>query len=123
MWSRRMESATTANYPDQKRAMLWQAIRDSIYYTEGPGSNGQPDRFWSPAMEKHNRNHPAEVAAFRIQLAESGWPVLMAVDWLKSMPVMARPQRAPVAVLEKPVTQKDIDAELRRVGRESGDGE
>ena len=33
LWSRRMESATTANYPDQKRAMLWQAIRDSIYYT------------------------------------------------------------------------------------------
>lgn len=109
-------------HADEKRAVLWQAIRDSIYYTEGPGSRG-PDQFWNAAMEKHNRNHSAEVAAFRRQLAESGWPVLMAVDWLKSMPVMPRPQRAPVAVLEKPVTQADIDAELRRVGRESGDGE
>jgi hypothetical protein len=133
-WSRRMTSATGIAsdvkvdpaerkrlYTEENRAVLWQAIRDSIYYTEGPGARG-PDQFWSAAMAKHNRNHPAEVAAFRVQLAECGWDQLMAVDWLKSMPVMVRPQRASVA-LANPITQADVDRELGRVGRETGDGE
>ena len=130
-WSRRMMAAATGlaapvdpmerkrQYADEKRAMLWQAIRDSIYYTEGPGSRG-PDQFWSAAMDRHNRNHAVEVAAFRGQLAESGWERLMAVDWLKSMPVIPRVQRVPVA-LAHPITQADIDREVER--RESGDGE
>jgi hypothetical protein len=106
---------------EESRAMLWQAIRDSLYYTEGPGARG-PDGFWHDAAEKHKRNHAAEVTAFRIQLMESGWDVLMAVDWLKTMPKAPIRQGA-VAVLERPITQADIDAELRNKKRESGDGE
>ena len=109
-------------FRSEKRAMLWQAIRDSLYYTEGPGS-GRPDQFWSAATEKHKRNHPAEVAAFRVQLAESGWERLMAVDWLKAMPVAPVRSAAAVAVLERPVTEADIKRELKKAGREPGDDE
>jgi hypothetical protein len=97
--------ARRMQYAEEKRCMLWQAIRDSIYYTEGPGSRDGPDAFWTPAMDRHNRNHPQEVAAFRAQLAESGWDALLAVDWLKSPPKAparrAVAQKA-VAVLERP---------------------
>jgi hypothetical protein len=110
-------------YAEEKRAMLWQAIRDSLYYTEGPGARG-PDQFWSAAAQKHARNHPAEVAAFRVQLAESGWDTLMAVDWLKSMPVApARPAAHSIALGGRPITAEDVNRELRAQGRESGDGE
>ena len=110
---------------EEKRAMLWQAIRDSLYYTEGPGARG-PDDFWYEAAEKHKRNHPAEATAFRIQLEESGWDVLMAVDWLKSPPKAAGRRavtQKPVAVLESPITEEDVRRELRKQGRDSGDGE
>jgi hypothetical protein len=112
-------------YAEEKRCMLWQAIRDSLYYTEGPGGRG-PDQFWGAAAEKHKRNHPAEVAAFRAQLAESGWDVLMQVDWLKSMPVSPvrrAVSQKPVAVLERPITAEDVNRELRVQGREPGDDE
>lgn len=129
MWSenllQKMKSDPIARgrqHIEEKRVMLWQAIRDSIYYTDGPGS-GRPDDFWMEAALKHNRNHPEEVAAFRVQLAESGWDRLMAVDWLKSMPAATMRTAAPVAVLERPITQADIDKELRAQGREPGDGE
>jgi hypothetical protein len=108
-------------HAEERRAMLWQAIRDSIYHTEGPGS--RLDQFWAAAAEKHKRNHPAEVAAFWLQLQQSGWDVLMAVDWQKSMPKSPVPQRAAVAALEHPITQADIDSELRKAGRQPGDGE
>jgi len=132
-WSRRFEQAATGTVPnvdpvarkrqyqEQKRAMLWQAIRDSIYYTEGPGRKF--DSFWADAAAKHARNHPEEVAAFRVQLAESGWERLMPVDWLKSMPASPVRQSAPVAVLERPITEEDVRRELRSQGREPGDGE
>ena len=94
-------------YAEEKRCMLWQAIRDSLYYTEGPGGRGL-DQFWNAAAQGHARKHPQEVAAFRAQLAESGWPTLMEVDWLKS------PPNAPV---RRAVTQKAV------VVRGSGDGE
>lgn len=114
--------ARKRQYGEERRAMLRQAIRDSLYYTEGPGS-GRPDSFWHEAVQKHKRNHPAEVAAFRLQLQQSGWDVLMAVDWLKSMPVVPVRQSSPVAVLERPITQADVKAELQRAGREPGDEE
>lgn len=130
-WSRRFTGAAAGTVPnidpkvrkqqyqEERRAMLWQAIRDSLYYTEGPGR--KVDQFWAEAAAKHKRNHPAEVAAFRIQLDESGWDVLMAVDWLKSMPKAPVRQQSAVAVLERPIRQTDIDAELRKAGREPGD--
>jgi hypothetical protein len=136
-WSQRFTEGATANAPtldpvarkkqhrEERRAMLWQAIRDSIYYTEGPGSRG-PDQFWSSAMERHSRNHPVEVAAFRKELEQSSWKELMVYDWARGdwpPAALASASAAPVPVLANPITQSDIDAELRRAGREPGDGE
>lgn len=70
-------------YIEERRSMLWQAIRDSLYYTEGPGAHG-PNDFWNTAMKSHNRKHAPEVAAFRAELAQHGWDELMAFDWLKA---------------------------------------
>ena len=106
---------------EERRAMLWQAIRDSLYYTEGPGGS-RPDGFWMQAAEKHQRNHPAEVAAFRVELCESGWEKLMAYDWAKgTFPPAAK--LATVSAAPGPITQEDINRELRAQGREAGDGE
>lgn len=111
-----------ALHVEESRAMLWQAIRDSLYYTEGPSR--RVDQFWAEAAAKHARNHPEEVAAFRRQLEESGWDVLMAVDWQKGLKPVTRPLRpAPVLIPDKTITQADIDEELRKAGRQSGDGE
>src|SRR5271166_2163584 len=53
-------------------AVHWQAIRDSLYYTEGPG-RGKPSGFWQEAMERHLATRPNEVAALRAEVAEYGW--------------------------------------------------
>jgi hypothetical protein len=134
-WSQRFAEGATATaltvdpaarkrqHQEERRAMLWQAIRDSLYYTEGPGS-GRPSDFWQTAMEKHKRNHPDEVAAFRLELQQSGWDNLMAYDWAKgSFPPAARRQGASgaVVVLEDPITAEDVQRELRAQGREPGD--
>lgn len=108
-------------HAEESRAMLWQAIRDSLYYTEGPGR--RVDQFWAEAAAKHGRNHPQEVAAFRVQLRESGWDVLMAVDWQKPRPPVHSLKPAPVLIPDKAITQADIDEELRKAGRQPGDGE
>lgn len=111
------------HHVEERRGMLWQAIRDSLYYSEGPGS-GRPSDFWQKAADDHKRNHPQEVTAFRAQLSQSGWDTLMAIDWTKAIhnaPIRRTQSVAPV--LAHPITQSDIDAELRAQRREPGDGE
>ncbi len=120
---------------EDRRAMLWQAIRDSMYYTEGPGKidldnilgakeRGFSRRFWREAAQRNAANHPVEVALFRIELEASDWKTLMAFNWEKGSPAPAPiRETGAVAVLERPITQADIDAELRRAGRQPGDGE
>lgn len=62
------------------RALMFNAIRYSIYYTEGSGSaelashqrdkEKEDDRaFWAQAMDHHNREHPYEVACVRAVMA------------------------------------------------------
>lgn len=64
------------------RALMFNAIRYSIYYTEGSGSaalegrdrDKENDRaFWAQAMDHHNREHPYEVACVRAVMA--GLPI------------------------------------------------
>ena len=119
-WSRRF----TANYADERDAMIWQSIRDSIYYTEGPGAVRGPSGFWADSMRDLNRNHAADVAAFRVELLESSWPALMERDWAKTGPIKkAAPRARSVPVLDIPITSEDIQRELIKAGREPGDGE
>ena len=83
---------TKAEHKAMRKASSWQAIRDSVFYTEGPGKIeldnklGRQERnesraFWRQAMDRHNRDHAADVAAFRLELAEHGWEALMEFDW------------------------------------------
>jgi hypothetical protein len=85
---------TPAEHKAMRKAVLWQAIRDSIWYTEGPGKIeldnklGREERngsrvIWREAMNKHNREHAADVAAFRLELEQHGWDELIAFDWAK----------------------------------------
>jgi hypothetical protein len=119
-WSKRF----TANYADERVAMLWESIRDAMYYTEGPGSVSGPSSFWGDVKREHQRNHGAEVAAFRAELRESSWPALMETDWAKTGPIKKAPPRArSVPVRDTPITEDDIKRELIKAGREPGDGE
>ncbi len=115
--------ARKRQYQEERRAMLWQAIRDSLYYTEGPGS-ARPDDFWATAARKHQKNHPEEVAAFRAELQQSSWDKLMAYDWVRgTFPPAAQRRTLPAAPLPGAITEADIKRELKAQGREPGDGE
>lgn len=124
-------------HAEEKRVMLWQAIRDGIFYSETPMGRqelAQIDdkderinafKFWRQAAQRNERNHASEVAAFREQLQNTGWDELMVYDWANGeFPPAARQSASgAVAVLEKPITEADIRRELRAQGRDSGDGE
>jgi len=148
-WSQRFTEGATANAPtldpaarkkqhrEERRAMLWQAIRDSIFYTETPMGRAELARiddkkdrieaftFWRLAAERNQNNHPEEAAAFRVELQECGWDKLMVYDWANgTFPPVARPVASgAISILANPITQADINAELRRAGREPGDDE
>ena len=138
MFSRRLLGAATVSHVQERRAMLWEAIRDSIFYTET--SMGRQDlssiedkderihafQFWKSAAVRNQRNHPAECQSFRKELERSSWDELMVYDWARgNFPpcALAPAAPAPTPALTNPITQADIDAELKRAGRESGDGE
>ena len=129
--------ARKQQHAEERNAMLWQAIRDSIYYTEGPGKIeldnmiGATERnfsrkFWREAAQRNTENHAVDVALFRIELGQSNWKELMQFDWQKGPPaptaVLAR-KPSSVTVLENPITEADVKRELRAQGRASGDGE
>ncbi len=79
-WSKRLPKAITSDKNDvanEIAEMRHQAIREAIYYTEGPGQSeiaGQGDEkrksqgFWQDAMAHHVRTHPEEVAGIRAQI-------------------------------------------------------
>ena len=129
-------SERARQHTEERRAMLWQAIRDSLYYTEGPGKIeldnmlGRDERnfsrgFWRDAARRNAENHPLEVALFRIELETSNWKDLMKFNWEKGPPAPA-PLRQPsstVAVLDNPITQADVNRELKAQGREPGENE
>ena len=136
-FSRRITGAAGANHVQERRAILWQSIRDAIFYTEEQagrmdlsGIDDKSERinafkFWKKSAVNNQRNYPAEVQAFRKELDLSSWDELMAYDWARGdwpPSVLLSVAAAPVP-LANPITQVDVDRELGRVGRESGDGE
>jgi hypothetical protein len=123
-------------HAEEKRAMLWQAVRDAIFYTDT--SMGRAElaaiddkderinafKFWRQAAQRNQRDYPAEVAAFRQQLETTGWDELMVYDWANgSFPPVARQSVGAVDVPKNPITAEDVKRELRAQGRDSGDGE
>lgn len=112
---------TLAEHKGMRKAVLWQAVRDSVYYTEGPGKIeldnklGREERsasraFWRQAMDKHNRDHAADIAAFRLELEQHGWDELMKFDWTKTVTSEGEPQRKIEGPAPRLITQADIDA-------------
>jgi hypothetical protein len=90
----KMLKATKAENAATWKAVLWQAIRDAFYYTEGPGiseirayadpvERSVSRDFWAAAAVQYEQTRPAEVAAFRQELAQYGWAELRAFDWMK----------------------------------------
>jgi hypothetical protein len=128
-------SERARQHAEERRAMLWQAIRDSLYYTEGPGKIevdnmlGRDERnfsrkFWREAAQRNEEKHPVENALFRIELEASSWKELMNFNWESGPPAPAPVRQVAsgaVAVLEHPITAEDVQRELRAQGREPGD--
>lgn len=129
-------AARKRQHEDERRAMLWQAIRDSIYYTET--SDGRRElaeiddkderinafKFWRLAANRNEKNHPAEFTAFRAELAEKGWDALMQYNWARgTFPPTARRREINSAPIPGAITQSDINRELRAQGRMREPGE
>jgi len=129
-------------YPADVMAMHWQAFRDMLFYTEGPGQSelaSISDRkqreaslaFWESARIfdfDADRKH-ADTIAFVRELARSlGWPAVMAMDAAPaSMPYQNPTRRTPRRVFGFPAvappaqiesasqdrkTPADVDREL-----------
>lgn len=124
------------HHEEELRAMLWQAIRDSIYYTENPDGRRElvqidddderinAFKFWRIAAKRNGRNHPSEFAAFRAELAERGWDALMEYDWARGkFPPAAQRRTLPALAVPGAITQSDINRELRAQGRMREPGE
>jgi hypothetical protein len=62
--------------PD-KSALHWQAVRDAIYYTEGPG-RVKCDSYWREAMDRDLRHWPSLVFDVRAEADTYGWDDMMA---------------------------------------------
>lgn len=87
---------TISGHRETLRSMFWQAIRDSLYYTETPMGRAELTRiddegerinafkFWKDAAKRHYRDRADDVASFRAELAQHGWPALMEFDWMKA---------------------------------------
>jgi hypothetical protein len=113
-WSRNL---IAGSHEQNKRRMLWQCIRDAVYYTEGPGKFrlGQIEdwrerkadiAFWNHQMKRMCKDHGPGLATFREELATRGWEDVMKEDWASEAPVVALP---PAQEFFKKIEQADID--------------
>jgi hypothetical protein len=113
--------ATKAEHAASRKAMLWQAVRDCLYY-ESP--RGRADlaqiedknerinayKHWREAAVRIRRDHPAEVAGFCVELEQYGWDALMRFDWMKTQAQPDLPARSNRVVTIPPATVADIEA-------------
>lgn len=87
--------ATKAEYAETRKAMLWQKVRDCLYYESprGRAALAQIDdkqerieayRYWREAVARTRRDHPTEVSAFLAELEQHGWDALMEFEWMKN---------------------------------------
>jgi hypothetical protein len=96
-WSKNL----VGNWGQQRQRVLWQAIRDAIYYTEGPGQADierlqdakarKADReFWTRIALDLRKFHPVELEEFRQTELPRGWQDLRREDWAGEV---SNPQR------------------------------
>ena len=106
-------------YPPDTMAMHWQAFRDALYYTEGPGAGPKIDSFWLAAVQEDFKKHLDSVTFIRDQVVRHGWPKLREwkaspEPWPYTPPEWQRRARRSTAMphitdVPKPITQADID--------------
>jgi hypothetical protein len=112
-WTRNL----IGSYAQQKAKMQWQAIRDAVYYTEGPGrlsleriadpeQRRHDQQFWSRQAIRIRQEHAELLAIFRQELSR-GWDDLMKEDWVNEAPAVAV---APQPSSRPKITQADFDA-------------
>jgi len=124
-WERQYGKPEIFNlYPPDVMAMHWQAFRDMLYYTEGPGAGPVVFReakrgYWGEAMvralDPEWGNHGDTIAFVRNQAREMGWPKIME---LNASPVpfpyvnpLDRRKRSSSGMkqIAAPITQADIN--------------
>jgi len=72
--------AFSIDVPD-RLTLHWQAIRDALYYAEGPGRNKlgtQSHGFWQQALERDTREWPQAVMDIRTEADALDWDEIMA---------------------------------------------
>ena len=103
-------------HPPDALALHWTAIRDMLYYTEGPGE-GKGGDGWDTARLYDLKHHAETVEFIRQQVRELGWK---AMRELAASPVAFpyknprhgdRPSKLPVLTpVGAPLTQADIES-------------
>jgi len=67
--------------PPDKQAMHWQAIRDALYYVEGPGRaklSAKEQEYWQEALRVDTRDWADSVLDVRAEADTYGWDEMMA---------------------------------------------
>lgn len=118
-------------YPADEMACHWQAVRDALYYTEGPGMYEQAEpmlgerglvNFWRAAMAYSAEHHSETVEFVRDQVASLGWLALMRLAESPTSPVpyrkLSSSPRQRGRSLPK-VTDRVTESDIQRALRES----
>jgi hypothetical protein len=125
-WRRKYGApSTVAVFPSDRMAMHWQAFRDMLYYTEGPGSaelsaiQGKEERandiaFWAAARIRDfdpKWEHADSIAFVRKMVNVHGWPAVMKMTSApEPMPYTDPNRKKPrqFAQIAAPITQADV---------------
>lgn len=95
--------------PADELAMHWQAFRDVLYYSEGPGER-KP--FWEAALMRDEKMHPESLAFVRRQVVRIGWAAIMKLSASPEPMPYTKPNYRRIAALAPagaPITQADMD--------------
>jgi len=95
----RLIAPTKEEHSQMKRDGLWTAIRDTLYYTSGPGKSRllrdstdtqeeardkrEDRKYWWDHLNMHKQRHPEQMEQFRVDLEKYGWDELMKFDYLR----------------------------------------
>ena len=127
-WERKYGKPQPFNQaPADMIAMHWQAFRDMLYYTEGPGQ--RESGFWEAAKIRDfnpKYGHQKSIDFVRHQAKALGWPAVMALaappePMPYTNPLYQKERRAGgLAPIGAPITQADID-HAREPRKSTGD--
>jgi len=130
-WREEYGNPQTFKYPADVMAMHWQAFRDLLYYTEGPGAgpvtHEQAMRgYWGQAMKRaldpEWGNHGETLDFIRKQAREMGWSKIMELTaspapFPYTNPLHARKQIKGFVTPGAIITQSDIDRAKHEIDR------